>query len=365
MTATANVKSSEKAQLVLMTQNRAVSRCLLKFSETGQIVAASTGLLWPLGLFIAGLWGVAGMATLSLGIVFLMLKSGAEEAKQIEQGVASGNFAKAGQYLNQDDLSDIKREAQALGLVEEPKKTSPEMGQTTTQNSATSSTGMPKDSDGNESPSNLPRAIAQLDDTAPHLFMVGRTREGKSETLKHLIGAERRVWYVTSKATDRVPEHWQGYRVGGPRLGEQMTWLLDQWEASLLNHLEGKDKAREWFVIDEAIGVLQSLKTKGHKAIAARLAGFVVECVTSGAAVGSLVGILTQSGNAGPLGIDEDLLKNFSIVGCGKRKKAQMVKAFCKLTDLKLTAQQEDEILSLEGYWQLWENNGPCLSYIR
>jgi hypothetical protein len=131
-----------------------------------------------------------------------------------------------------------------------------------------------------------------------------------------------------------------------------------------LSHLEGKDSDREWFIIDEAIGILQSLKTKGHKAIAARLAGFVVECVTSGAAVGSLVGILTQSGNAGPLGIDEDLLKNFSVVGCGKRKKAQMIKAFCKLTDLKLTAEQEAEILSLEGYWQLWENNGPCLSQV-
>jgi hypothetical protein len=210
----------------------------------------------------------------------------------------------------------------------------------------------------------LPRAIAQLDDAAPHLFMVGRTREGKSETLKHLIGAEKRVWYVTSKATDRVPQHWQGYRVGGPQLGEQMTWLLDQWEASLLRHLEGNDRDREWFVIDEAIGILQSLKTKGHKAIAARLAGFVVECVTAGAAVGSLVGILTQSGNAGPLGIDEDLLKNFSIIGCGKRKKAQMVKAFCKLTDLRLKGEQQAEILSLDGYWQLWENNGPCLSQV-
>lgn len=132
----------------------------------------------------------------------------------------------------------------------------------------------------------------------------------------------------------------------------------------MLSHLEGKDSDREWFIIDEAIGILQSLKTKGHKAIAARLAGFVVECVTAGAAVGSWVGILTQSGNAGPLGIDEDLLKNFSVVGCGKRKKAQMIKAFCKLTDLRLTAQQEAEILSLEGYWQLWENSGPCLSQV-
>ena len=43
---------------------------------------------------------------------------------------------------------------------------------------------------------------------------------------------------------------------------------------------------------------------------------------------------------------------------------AKMIKAFCKLTDLRLTTEQEAEILSLEGYWQLWENNGPCLSQV-
>ncbi|MEO1300030.1 MAG: hypothetical protein AAFW75_30530, partial [Cyanobacteria bacterium J06636_16] len=137
-----------------------------------------------------------------------------------------------------------------------------------------------------------------------------------------------------------------------------------QWEASLLSHLEGNDRDREWIVIDEAICILQSLKTKGHKQNAERLRGFIVEMVTAGAAVNDFVGILSHTGNAGPLGIDEDLLKNFSVVGCGKRKKAQMIKAFCKLTDLKLTAEQEAEILSLEDYWQLWENNGPCLSQV-
>ncbi|WP_346294458.1 hypothetical protein, partial [Sphaerothrix gracilis] len=132
----------------------------------------------------------------------------------------------------------------------------------------------------------------------------------------------------------------------------------------LLNHLEGTDQQREWFVIDEAVGILQSLKTKGFKRVADRLRGFIVELLTAGAAVNAFGGILSQTGNAGPLGVDEDLLKNFSIVGCGKRKKAQMVKAFCKLTDLRLTGEQEAEILGLPGYWQLWENNGPTLSQV-
>jgi hypothetical protein len=262
-----------------------------------------------------------------------------------------------GTYLTQDDVLELKRKAIAAGVVSPEKKMSPDLGQ-----SQTSGNGTNRPSDGNGA--TLPRAVAQLDEAAPHLFMVGRTREGKSETLKHLIGAEKRVWYITSKATDQIPAHWQGYRVGGPHLGAQMTWLLDQWEASLLNHLEGADKDREWFVIDEAVGILQSLKTKGFKRIAERLRGFIVELLTAGAAVNAFGGILSQTGNAGPLGVDEDLLKNFSIVGCGKRKKAQMVKAFCKLTDLRLTGEQEAESLNLPGYWQLWENNGPCLSQV-
>jgi len=41
-----------------------------------------------------------------------------------------------------------------------------------------------------------------------------------------------------------------------------------------------------------------------------------------------------------------------------------MVKGFCKLTDLRLTGEQEAEILNLPGYWQLWEHNGPTLSQV-
>ena len=346
-----------KEELLLATKNRAITRCWLSHTSYGQIAAATAGLLWPVGIVVAGIWGIAAMGGFAGVILIGSVMAASKEADAIDLEVSEGNFTKMGEYLTQDDLLDLKRKAIAMGVTSPEKKMSPNTGQNPTSGNGTTA---PNSGDS----ATLPRATAQLDDAAPHLFMVGRTREGKSETLKHLIGAEQRVWYVTSKATDKVPQHWQGYRVGGPQLGEQMTWLLDQWEASLLNHLEGADTDREWFVIDEAVGILQSLKTKGHKQTAERLRGFIVEMLTAGAAVNGFIGILSQTGNAGPLGIDEDLLKNFSIVGCGKRKKAQMVKAFCKLTDLRLTAQQEAEILSLDGYWQLWENNGPTLSQV-
>ncbi|MEO0374698.1 MAG: hypothetical protein AAF329_08755 [Cyanobacteria bacterium P01_A01_bin.17] len=342
--------------LLLATKNRALTRCWLSHTSYGQIAAATAGLLWPIGTVVAGPWGIVAMGGFAGAILVGSVMGASKEADAIELEVSQGGFTKMGEYLTQDDVLDLKRKAIAAGVVS-AKKTSPEMGQSQTSGNGTNTTNA-----GNAA--SLPRAVARLDEAAPHLFMVGRTREGKSETLKHLIGAEKRVWYVTSKATDKVPSHWQGYRVGGPDLGAQMTWLLDQWEASLLNHLEGADKGREWFVIDEAVGILQSLKTKGFKEVSDRLRGFIVELLTAGAAVNAFGGILSQTGNAGPLGVDEDLLKNFSIVGCGKRKKAQMVKAFCKLTDLRLTGEQETEILSLPGYWQLWESNGPTLSQV-
>ena len=342
--------------LLLATKNRALTRCWLSHTSYGQIAAATAGLLWPIGTVVAGPWGIVAMGGFAGAILVGSVMGASKEADAIELEVSQGSFTKMGEYLTQDDVLDLRRKAIAAGVVS-AKKTSPEMGQSQTFGNGTNTTNA-------GSAANLPRAVAQLDAAAPHLFMVGRTREGKSETLKHLIGAEKRVWYVTSKATDKVPSHWQGYRVGGPDLGAQMTWLLDQWEASLLNHLEGADKGREWFVIDEAVGILQSLKTKGFKEVSDRLRGFIVELLTAGAAVNAMGGILSQTGNSGPLGIDLDLLQNFSIVACGKRKKAQMIAAFCKLSGIRLSSEQEAEILSLQGYWQLWENNGPTLSQV-
>ncbi len=350
-----------QAALLLATKNRAITRCWLAHTSYGQIAAATAGLLWPIGTVIAGPWGIVAMGGFAGVILIGSVLSASKEAEGIELEVSQGRFHRMGAYLTQEDVLALKRKAIAAGVVSTEKKMSPDMGQQQDV-PTTSGNGTPTTSAGGSA--RLPRAIAQLDEAAPHLFMVGRTREGKSETLKHLIGGEQRVWYVTSKATDKVPKHWQGFRVGGPHLGAQMAWLLEQWEASLLNHLEGTDQEREWFVIDEAVGILQSLKTKGFKQVADRLRGFIVELLTAGAAVNAFGGLLSQTGNAGPLGVDEDLLKNFSIVGCGKRKKAQMVKAFCKLTDLRLTGEQEAEILGLAGYWQLWENNGPTLSQV-
>lgn len=357
------VSDELKAAFELALKNRGISRAMSKWNLPAQVVGASLAVAWPLGAAL-GTVGIAGMVT-TAGVIAVV---GFINGKRESDAIATGDVTALGKYLTPDDVLEFEGIKQhLLSGGTELKKMGPQLGaETTTTQRSSCSDGIPGQGSGSQPPGKMPipRAVARLDEAAPHLFMVGRTREGKSETLKHLIGTEQRVWYLTSKATDKVPSHWLGYRVGGPTLPLQVTWLLDQWEAAFLNHLEGVDKAREWFVIDEAVGILQSLKSKGAKGVSERLRGFVVELITAGAAVNALGGILSQTGNSGPLGIDLDLLQNFSCVACGKRKKPQMIKAFTKLTGIRVSMEQEQEILSLRGYWQLWENEGLCLSQV-
>ena len=179
---------AKKAELLLLTQNRAISRCMLKYSGTGQVVAASTGLLWPVGLFLAGLWGVFGMAGLAIGIIVLMLKSGNDEAKAVEQALWEGDCSKASEYLTDDDLLEINRFAIAAGLVkEEPKKTSPVMGQKTTP-TTTSSTGTQRNSDGSEksvSLNNLDELLSTA--VASSVLLASLRGTGKTSLLQELL----------------------------------------------------------------------------------------------------------------------------------------------------------------------------------
>jgi hypothetical protein len=348
--------------------NRATSRCYSKWMLPAQIGGCACILLWPLGA-VAGSLGIVALAAMGAGSALAGLAMADQESNRIAQGDRDA----LAQYLSDDDITEFKQLAQATATP--PKTTGAvEAQDDPTTPTPTNTTQQPEPTSESEAtaPSLLPIAPCQLDDAAPHLLLIGRTREGKSETLKHLIGSEERVWYITSKYTDQVPEHWTAYRVGGRDLPAQMAWILAKWEAQIDRHLSGQDVEREWFVVDEAVGIMQSLKTKGetkadrdqNTAIAGKLRALIIELVTAGAAVGAFVGLLSQTGNSGPLGVDLDLLKNFSVVSCGKRKKAQMISSFEKLTQLRLNSEQSAQALNLSGFWQLWENEGPTLSQV-
>lgn len=359
-------------------QQEALDSCWERYDllpkAVGGAIAIGGALVLSAWLPGVGTWLAWSMAaTIAAGGTYIAGKEGAS--------IERGDNEAISRYIDDERMEKLLKpfieqiqEGMAkkpLGVVETQAQTAettmPESGK-----SARTEPGSESAEPVTTAPALLPIAPCQLDEAAPHLLLIGRTREGKSETLKHLIGSEERVWYITSKYTDQVPEHWAAYRVGGRELPDQMAWILGKWEAQIDRHLSGQDTEREWFVVDEAVGIMQSLKTKGetkverdyNTAIAGKLRALIIELVTAGAAVGAFVGLLSQTGNSGPLGVDLDLLKNFSVVSCGKRKKAQMITSFEKLTQLRLTPEQNAQVLALAGFWQLWENEGPTLSQV-
>lgn len=276
-----------------------------------------------------------------------------------ENEIVKGSSVALNRYCDMRDLAYIVQTLEANAKKPMP-PASDEQGATQSQTKPQSKSSNPM-----EAGSALIEKSIQLDEAAPHLGLGGRTREGKSETLKYLLRDESQVNYVTSKATDEVPTDWQGVIAAGSHRVAVITRLLDIWEERLEGHLEGRYTDREWFVIDEAVGICKSLEAKKEKELSGRLKAFIIEVITAGAGVNAFIALLSQTGNSGPLGIDLDLLKNLSIVSCSKRKRKDMVSYYTKMTGTTLLPEQIDQINSLEGYWQLWEDNGqPRLSQI-
>lgn len=200
----------------------------------------------------------------------------------------------------------------------------------------------------------LPQKPPELDDSAPHLLLLGGTREGKTEALRYLLAGQPRVTYLTTKVTDHVPTHWGGYCVGGNAKIRQLIWFMDYWAERLDLHLTGKDTDPEWIVADEAIGHRVSLKNASKK-LSDRWDGLMLETCTAGAAVGLYSAILCQTKNSGPIGIDLDILQqNYSVIAAVKRKRSLGFGVFEKMAGVKLAEEQKAQVLQLNGYYQLW-----------
>lgn len=105
-----------KEALLLATKNRAITRCWLSHTSYGQIAAATAGLMWPVGIVVAGSWGIIAMGGFAGAILIGSVLSASREADAIDLQVSEGNFAKMGEYLTQDDLLDLKRQAIAMGV---------------------------------------------------------------------------------------------------------------------------------------------------------------------------------------------------------------------------------------------------------
>ncbi|MBD2114947.1 MULTISPECIES: hypothetical protein [Cyanophyceae] len=204
----------------------------------------------------------------------------------------------------------------------------------------------------------VPFVPIQLDPDCPHFLLLAGSREGKSNALRCLLDGHARVNYVSTKATDQVPAHWEGYVLWGTpdEKGKQLQWLLAQWGAKLAAHAEGTDTEPEWFVFDEAIQIRTYAKRSKVKGLADALAGLQIEIATQGAAIAAYGVLLAQTKNAGPLGIDLDLLQqNFRMVLPLKSRRRLALSVIEKMGGLRLTTEQREEILSNPNrYLQLW-----------
>ncbi|MEM8610462.1 MAG: hypothetical protein AAGF93_00475 [Cyanobacteria bacterium P01_H01_bin.105] len=192
----------------------------------------------------------------------------------------------------------------------------------------------------------------------PHLLLWGRTQSGKTTTAARLFKGS--VWYVTVKVRDSVPQGWKSFRINPQFADAQVNWVLDQWEPVFYQHLDDMAQGSSWFVVDEIISICELVEGSTAK----RLVSFIKQIITAGASAGAFVCLMTQATNAGALGFSADLLRNCAVVACSGQRKTnlQMAKAFSKYTGYTFTDEQLSRIGELNGYWQIWDNDGPCLS---
>lgn len=339
---------SEALATIRGIQDTAIDNCYSRYDIWAQLlgVGLAVGGGGLLSVLMPG--GVIASATLAALVMGATTKMVADEADRIE----AGDINAIQRYCSEETISAAI--APLAAKVEAAKKP---LAQGTTPSSTKT-----RAETGNPSPELLPIAPVALRDDAPHLLLWGRTRAGKTHTARYLLSDSVTVHYVTVKATDTVPVNWTGYRLDPRTLNEQVTWLLDDWEGRFYARLDGQTEGTEWFLMDELI----TIKSQLEKPLAERLEAFIKQVITAGAAVGAFLGILTQSSNAGELGIAADLLKNCAIVGCTGQRKTNlgMAQAFAKYAGYRLTSEQLSQVKALDGYWQIWDNNGPCLSQI-
>ena len=347
----------EALAIVQDIQATAIDNCYSRYDIWAQLIGVglAVGGGGLLSVLMPG--GVFASATLAALVMGATTKLVADEADKIEKG----DIATIQRYFPESAIQDAI--APLAAKVDAAKKPLAQ-GATQTPKPRSTTTAPGTTNPSPEHVESLPVAAVALDEAAPHLYLWGRTQNGKTETLKYLLQEEDKVHYVTSKGTDTVPVNWHGWQVSGQSLGAQVTWLLDKWETAYQMHQQGGSR-REWFVIDEAVGIVKALTTKGHKDVATRLVAFIVEVLTAGASQKAYLALLSQTSNSGPIQVDLDILKNCRVVACSKGRRDQMIAAFTKLTDYKIKASHEKQIEQLKGYWQLWDGlDGPTLSQI-
>ncbi|ESA37744.1 hypothetical protein N836_35825 [Leptolyngbya sp. Heron Island J] len=350
----------EYALAVSEIQNIAVDSAFNRYGFAAQAIGVGVGVAG--GALLATLMPAASVAGGFLaGIIAIAANNFAySEAERVMKGDVNA----VNRYCPIDQQQSII--LAATERIEATKKPVAQVAETSQKNQkSTSTTTGPETTSQSPEQVELPIPVApvQLKAKTFHLLMWGRSQGGKTNTAIHLLGIRTAIAvdYVTTKAGDKVPEGWKGYLVDLSKLDAQVNWLLDRWEARLQSSLGGSG-TKQWVLIDEVITIANTVEPSTQK----RLRGFILTVLTSGAGVGFELGLFVQSGNASILDIPADLLQNCNVIAVtgAKKDNNSMASAFTKYTGYSLTNDQQKHISNLSGHWQLWDNDGPCLSQI-
>ncbi|MEM0978888.1 MAG: hypothetical protein AAGH78_01305 [Cyanobacteria bacterium P01_H01_bin.58] len=337
----------------------AIANALERYSLPAQIIGVAVGVVGGGLLSTVMPGGVIASALIGFIISGAATKLSDDEAQAIERG----DLVTLKRYYPKDQLEEkIKPLLQKAAAAKKPP--AQELQKIAPQTSTTTETVT-----GSQSPepaaaasSALPVAPVQLSGNAPHLLLFGRSQNGKTNTAAHVL-ADIQVDYISLKASDTVPDSWNGYLISPTKTDDQLNWVLDQWELMLNTSLESDSKkAKRAFVVDEYISIYALVKNPTKE----RLKTFYIRLLTTGAGLGLIGGILTQTSNAGALDIPADILKNCSTIAVtGEQKNnSWMAKVFSKFTGYQLDGEQKKQVKQLSGYWQIWDNDGPCLSQV-
>ena len=198
-----------------------------------------------------------------------------------------------------------------------------------------------------------------------HLGLIGPTRGGKTSTLVYLLGSKPKVTYVSMKMTDQVPLHWKGVLINRERTVADADAFCDYFNRRLSEHTSMRDMTEEWFIIDEALSLKSNLESKGKegKEAARRLQSLIVEAASLGMGVGLKLCLISQSPNAGQLGISVPDMENFTwVVACSEHLGFdKMTIYFKKLTGISIKGENAKMIKALTGFWQLWKWKGRAV----
>ncbi|HEY9879477.1 MAG TPA: hypothetical protein V6D29_13560 [Leptolyngbyaceae cyanobacterium] len=203
-----------------------------------------------------------------------------------------------------------------------------------------------------------------------HLKLLAPSRGGKTNTLLHLLKDAGRVTYLTLKDTDRVPQHWQGYRLRPYNIHADVAVVLSEVEPIVSGILNGRDRRPHWLVVDEALVITDLLESQAETdddmKTKKRFSSLIKIHLATGAAQGAMLALMSQTQNGSDIkGISAASLQNLWTVICGSEKCADgfshMAKWYSKHVD-SLEGAQVTELKKIDaGFYQLAAVKGEPL----